>query len=72
MRNTTKLKHLLLKYTIEFSSDDAEEITLTVIDKFNGKIKSFTHKSYSSLMASAYSHMKKELKAIENENNKNS
>ena len=63
MRNTTKLKHVLLKYTAEFNMSDEGIFTLTLIDKFNpSNIYQFEGKSYAIVLSKAYSHLLKELK----------
>jgi hypothetical protein len=63
MRNTTKLKHVLLKYTAEFNMSDEGIFTLTLIDKLNiSNISQFEGKSYAIVLSKAYSHLLKELK----------
>jgi hypothetical protein len=63
MRNTTKLKHVLLKYTAEFNMNDDGVFTLTLIDKFNpSTIYQFEGKSYAIVLSKSYSHLLKELK----------
>ncbi|RFM30244.1 hypothetical protein [Deminuibacter soli] len=62
MRNTTKLKQLLLKYDIDLSMNDDGLMTLTLVDKQTAAMQSFEHTAYSTLIAKAYSHMLKQLK----------
>jgi hypothetical protein len=62
MRNTTKLKQILLKYDLDLSMDDDSLIKLTVVDKNTGTITSFENSSYSQLINKSYSHFLKELK----------
>ena len=62
MRNTTKLKALLLKYTVSFDMNDDEQFQLMLTDKQNYKTLLFEGESYSIVVAKAYSHMLKELK----------
>jgi len=62
MRNTTKLKAILLMYDLDLSMDEDSCMTLTLIDKRNGSIQAFSNASYSTLIAKAYSFMMKELK----------
>lgn len=62
MRNTTKLKQILLKYDIDLSMDDDELMRMTLVDKMSGELKTFENSSYSFLINKAYSFFKKELK----------
>lgn len=62
MRNTTKLKALLLKYTVSFDMNDDEQFQLMLTDKQNYKAQLFEGESYSIVVAKAYSYMLKELK----------
>lgn len=63
MRNTTKLKQILLKYDLDLSMDDDSLLKLTLIDKNTGTLTSFEHSSYSQLLNKSYSHFLKELKS---------
>lgn len=63
MRNTTKLKQVLLKYDIDLSMDDDGQMKLSIIDKMNGDITSFENPSYSWLISKAHSHFSKQVKA---------
>lgn len=62
MRNTTKLKQLLLKYNLDLSMDEDGLMTLTLVDKQDGGMQSFEHTAYSTLIAKAYSYFLKQLK----------
>lgn len=62
MRNTTKLKQVLLKYDIDLSMDDDELMRMTLVDKTTGVLKTFENSSYSWLINKAFSFFKKELK----------
>ena len=62
MRNTTKLKQILLKYDIDLSMDDDELMRMTLVDKTSGELKTFENSSYSFLINKAYSFFKKELR----------
>ena len=63
MRNTTKLKQMLLKYNLDLSMDEDGLLTLTLVDKITGTLTSFEHASYSSLLSKCYSHFLKTLKS---------
>ena len=62
MRNTTKLKQILLKYDLDLSMDDDGILKITLIDKNTRAVAGFEHSSYSSLLNKSYSHFLKELK----------
>jgi hypothetical protein len=62
MRNTTKLKQILLKYNLDLSMEDDGLLKLTLVDKNTGNLFSFEHASYSQLLTKSYSHFLKELK----------
>ncbi|MCW5908510.1 MAG: hypothetical protein KIS94_11675 [Chitinophagales bacterium] len=64
MRNTTKLKTLLLKYTVSFDMDADGLFTLLLIDKNTNHTKRFEGESYSKVLAKAYSYLLKEVKHI--------
>ena len=55
MRNTTKLKNLLLKYDADFSMDDDFHFRLTITDKVSGKQQLFEGDGYAIVLAKAYS-----------------
>ncbi len=62
MRNTTKLKTLLLKYTVSFDMGDDELFKLMLTDKQSNEGKLFEGKSYSIVLSKAYSYLLQELK----------
>ncbi|MBI4931318.1 MAG: hypothetical protein HY841_11185 [Bacteroidetes bacterium] len=65
MRNTTKLKAILLKYTVSFDMNDDEIFTMTIIDKTLGSGKEFQAKTYSQVISKAYHFMSGELRKSE-------
>jgi hypothetical protein len=62
MRNTTKLKQILLKYDLALSLAEESLLKITLFDKLTGDPVSFDHGSYSHLISKCYSHFLKELK----------
>jgi hypothetical protein len=62
MRNTTKLKQILLKYDLALSMEEEDLLKLTLFDKITGAVSSFEHHSYSLLLSKSYSHFLKSLK----------
>jgi hypothetical protein len=62
MRNTTKLKILLQKYTVTINRDEDEIFILLLTDKNNGKMQEFDGKSYSSVLSKAYNYLLRVLK----------
>ncbi len=62
MRNTTKLKQILLKYDLALSLEEEVLLKMSLVDKDNGKVFHFEHSSYSQLMSKAYAHFLKSLK----------
>jgi len=62
MRNTTKLKILLQKYRITLDMDVDEQFTMLLTDKDTGKTYKVEGKSYSIVIAKAYSHLLRVLK----------
>ena len=62
MRNNTKLKHLLLKYTVSFDMDDDGIFKLTLLDKLNHNIQQFEGSSYGIVLSKAYKYLSQELK----------
>jgi hypothetical protein len=65
MRNTTKLKQILLKYDLALSMEEENLLKLTLVDKSTGSFTSFEHSSYSQLLNKCYSFFLKELKNAE-------
>lgn len=61
MRNSTKLKTLLIKYTVSLDMDDDGRWVLLLTDKSNNDMKEFEGKSYGRVLALAYSWMLKTL-----------
>jgi hypothetical protein len=63
MRNTTKLKTLLIKYTVSIDlEDDTWKLMLT--DKQNNDGQLFEATSYSAVISKAYSHLLKAVKKM--------
>jgi hypothetical protein len=62
MRNTTKLKQILLKYDLDLSMEEDGLLKLTLVDKTTGTLTHFEHSSYSSLLSKCYSFFLKSLK----------
>ena len=62
MRNTTKLKILLQKYTVSFDMNDDESFVLLLTDKSNNEMQEFEGSSYSTVIAKAYSYLLRTLK----------
>jgi hypothetical protein len=63
MRNSTKLKTLLLKYTILLDITEDGMFKLTLSDKQTGKAQQFEGESYGKVLDKAYSYLLKELKS---------
>ena len=63
MRNTTKLKQILLKYDLDLSMDEDGLMTLTLVDKITGSLTSFENSSYSGLLSKCYSYFLKTIKS---------
>ncbi len=66
MRNTTKLKQVLLKYDLAISMEEENLLRITLVDKITGSLIHFEHSSYSNLLSKCYSHFLKQLKNVEN------
>ncbi|MBN2637824.1 MAG: hypothetical protein JXR65_01905 [Bacteroidales bacterium] len=62
MRNNTKLKLLLQKYTVTLNRNEDEVFQLRLTDKNKGTQQEFEGASYSIVMAKAYSYLLKVLK----------
>ncbi|MBL0308913.1 MAG: hypothetical protein IPP77_04320 [Bacteroidetes bacterium] len=62
MRNTTKLKTLLIKYTVSLDMDDDGGWVLLLTDKGNNEMKQFEGESYSRVLSLAYSFLLRDLK----------
>jgi len=61
MRNTTKLKQILLKYDLDLSMDEDGLLKGTLVDKISGGLAQFEHSSYSLLISRCYSYFLKEI-----------
>ena len=68
MRNTTKLKLLLQKYTVSLDLNDDETFLLILSDKSTNNMHEFVGKSYSVVISKAYSFM---IRVLKNELQKN-
>ncbi len=55
MRNTTKLKHILLKYDILLTMPDDSFFRMALIDKSTNEEKYLEGKNYSEVISKAYS-----------------
>lgn len=64
MRNTTKLKTLLQKYTVSLDMNDDETFVLLLTDKSNNEMHEFEGQSYSTVIAKAYSYLLRVLKEV--------
>ncbi len=62
MRNNTKLKLLLQKYSITLNRDEDEVFHLRLTDKNKGTMQDFIGPSYGDVLAKAYSYLLKVLK----------
>lgn len=65
MRATTKLKLLLIRYSVQLDLDEEEQMVLTLTDKVFGAHEHFKGKTYSVLIGKAYSFMLRTLKEEE-------
>ncbi|HLG03268.1 MAG TPA: hypothetical protein VI731_06710 [Bacteroidia bacterium] len=70
MKNTTKLKNILRLYVVSLNMDDDDNFHFSIRDKKNGSTTTFSDRSYSTVIAKAFGHMKKELKFKETVNQK--
>jgi hypothetical protein len=61
MRNSTKLKTLLIKYTITLDRGEDEIFKLMLTDKLSNEAHLFEGPSYASVLSKAYSHLLKEM-----------
>ena len=71
MRNTTKLKQILLKYDLDLSMDEDGLMKISLVDKSTGTLASFENSSYSTLISKCYSHFLKEIKSRTSTSGKN-
>lgn len=65
MRNTSKLKGILYKYTVTLDIDEEEQFALRLTDKHLGSQANFRAKNYSTVISKAYSHLLRKLKQEE-------
>jgi hypothetical protein len=65
MRNTTKLKALLLKYRATFDMDEDGFFIMTLLDKTRGRSRELRAGTYSVLISKAYHYMAAELRKEE-------
>jgi len=65
MRATTKLKHLLIRYSVQLDLNEEELMVLILVDKTDGSRQVFKGTTYSILVGKAYSWMLRELKSEE-------
>lgn len=62
MRNNTKLKLLLQKYTVTFERENDGLFVLLLTEKNTGRMKEFEGKSYTIVLNKAYSYLLRILK----------
>ena len=62
MRNTTKLKIILQKYSVTLDMNADESFVLVLFDKKTNEMKQIEGKNYGAVLAKAYSHILKSLK----------
>ena len=62
MRNSTKLKILLQKYTVSLNLDEDEQFVLLLTNKNTNDMKRFEGKSYGRVLSMAYSYLLQILK----------
>jgi hypothetical protein len=60
MRNTTKIKHLLVLYYLDLSMDDDGLMHLTITNKATGEEKQFESTKYAVVIDKAFRYMSKE------------
>ncbi|MDX5321144.1 MAG: hypothetical protein LPK45_08540 [Bacteroidota bacterium] len=65
MRAGTKLKLLLLRYSVLIDMNEEEQMIITLKDRVFGEEAQFVGKTYSVLIGKAYSHMLRILKEEE-------
>ena len=64
MKNTTKLKLILLKYSVSFDMDEDENLLVTLTDKRHGEKETFVHKNYTAVMRQAFVYMNKQIREL--------
>jgi len=65
MRNTTKLKHLLVLYYLDLSMDDDGLMHLTITNKTTGQQKEFESTKYAVVVDKAFRYMSKETRSAD-------
>jgi hypothetical protein len=65
MRNNTRLKTLLIRYTVSFDLEGDGRWVLLLTDRTNNGAFQFEGKSYSEVLTKAYSHMLRQLKSTQ-------
>ena len=60
MRNTTKIKHLLVLYYLDLSMDDDGLMHLTITNKTTSEQKQFESTKYAVVIDKAFRYMSKE------------
>ena len=64
MKNTTKLKLILQKYTVSFDMDEDENLLITLTDRKHGEKETFVHKNYTAVVRKALVYMNKQMRKI--------
>jgi hypothetical protein len=62
MKNTTKLKLILLRYTVSFDMDEDENLLMTLTDKRYGEKETFVHSNYTAVVRKAFVYMNKQMR----------
>jgi hypothetical protein len=62
VRNATKLRNILLKYSLTLDLTDEELFRITLMDKDTHKLHTFEEKSYTLALGKAFGHLLKETK----------
>ena len=62
MKNTTKLKLILLIYIVSFDLNEDENLQMTITDKRNGEKETFIHKNYTAVVGMAFVYMNKQIR----------
>ena len=62
MRNSTKLRNILLKYSLTLDLTDQELFRITLMDKVTHELYVFEEKSYTRVLGKAFGHLLRETK----------
>jgi hypothetical protein len=62
MRNSTRLKTLLIKYTVTLDRGEDNIFKLVLTDKQTNGAQLFEGQSYASVLSKAYSYLMKEMR----------